>query len=169
VLGLCNGCIQVLYADELGPRPDFNNAISKTLYLYDFYECKCNLVDDANSAVISALKREIGERTDYLNHIVQLKAGGWHIDSNYISMLKRHMRVIPVSFGAGESKNMLTTAQVYLSQGGVAIHPKFDKLIMALRTATVGTEGTLDKKLTQFDDTFDAFRMALRFFKSEIR
>ena len=171
VLGLSNGCIQILYADELGPRPDFNNAISKTLYLYDFYECKCILVDAANSAVISALKRELGERTDYLSHIAQLKAG-WHVDNNDITGLKRHMRVIPVSFGAGESKNMLTTAQVYLSQGGVAIHPKFDKLIMALRTATilvVGTDGTLDKELTQFDDTFDAFRMALRFFKSEKR
>jgi hypothetical protein len=31
MLGLSNGCIQVLYADELGPRPDFNNTISKTL------------------------------------------------------------------------------------------------------------------------------------------
>jgi hypothetical protein len=170
VLGLSNGCIQILYADELGPIPDFNNAISKTLYLYDFYECKCILVDAANSAVISALKRELGERTDYLSHIAQLKAG-WHIDNNDITGLKRHMRVIPVSFGAGESKSMLTTAQVYLSQGGVAIHPKFDKLIMALRTATivVGTDGALDKELTQFDDTFDAFRMALRFFKSEKR
>lgn len=169
LLGLFNSCIQVLHADELGPRPDFNNAISKTLYLYDFYECKCILVDAANSAVISALKRELGERTDYLNHIAQLKTG-WHIDSNDIGMLKRHMRVIPVSFGAGESKSMLTTAQVYLSQGGVAIHPKFDKLIMALRTATVArTDGALDKELTQFDDTFDAFRMGLRFFKSEKR
>jgi hypothetical protein len=45
----------------------------------------------------------------------------------------------------------------------VAINPRFDKLITALRTA-VDNEGTLDKETTSYDDIFDAYRLALEFY-----
>jgi hypothetical protein len=38
---------------------------------------------------------------------------------------------------------------------------KFDKLITALRTATVDNDGTL---ATSYNDIFDAFRLALKFY-----
>jgi hypothetical protein len=46
----------------------------------------------------------------------------------------------------------------------IAINPdKFDKLITALRTA-VDNGGTLDKESTSYNDIFDAFRLALKFY-----
>jgi hypothetical protein len=49
--------------------------------------------------------------------------------------------------------------------GKIAINPdKFDKLITALRTA-VDNNGTLDKESTSYNDIFDAFRLALKFYQ----
>ena len=46
-------------------------------------------------------------------------------------------------------------------------HPdRFDKLITALRTA-VDNDGTLDKEATSYDDIFDAFRLAMKFYHFE--
>lgn len=49
-----------------------------------------------------------------------------------------------------------------LEQGLLQIHPKFDKLIVSLRTA-IEEEGNLDKELTSYDDIFDAFRLARKY------
>ncbi|MFL6327560.1 MAG: hypothetical protein ACJ71I_08810 [Nitrososphaeraceae archaeon] len=48
----------------------------------------------------------------------------------------------------------------------IAINPdKFDKLIItALRTA-VDNDGVLDKEATSYNDIFDAFRLALKFYR----
>jgi len=50
----------------------------------------------------------------------------------------------------------------------IAINPdKFDKLIIiALRTA-VDNDGILDKEVTSYNDIFDAFRLALKFYRFE--
>jgi hypothetical protein len=57
---------------------------------------------------------------------------------------------------------------IFLEKELVAINPRFDKLITALRTA-VDNEGTLDKEATSYDDIFDTYRLALEFYhhKSE--
>ena len=48
--------------------------------------------------------------------------------------------------------------------GKIAINPdRFDKLITSLRTA-VDNDGVLDKGATSYNDIFDAFRLALRFY-----
>jgi hypothetical protein len=74
------------------------------------------------------------------------------------------MFVIPVPFSK-EHKGMLAHCKELLEyqNGMVAIHPKHNKLITALRTAVENGEGYLDKELTSFDDCFDAFRMSLLF------
>ena len=52
-------------------------------------------------------------------------------------------------------------------RGKIAINPdRFDKLITALRTA-VDNDGILDKELTSYNDIFDAFRLALKFYRYE--
>jgi hypothetical protein len=43
---------------------------------------------------------------------------------------------------------------------------KFSKLITTLRTA-VDKDGTLDKESTSYNDIFDAFRLALKFYHFE--
>jgi hypothetical protein len=48
--------------------------------------------------------------------------------------------------------------------GRIAINPdKFDKLITSLRSA-LDLDGTLDKESTSYNDIFDAFRLALKFY-----
>jgi hypothetical protein len=52
--------------------------------------------------------------------------------------------------------------------GKIAINPdKIDKLITSLRTA-VDNDGTLDKEAT-YNDIFDAFRLALKFYHFQER
>ena len=47
----------------------------------------------------------------------------------------------------------------------IATNPdRFDKLITALRTA-VDNDGNLDKEATSYNDIFDAFRLALKFYR----
>jgi hypothetical protein len=51
--------------------------------------------------------------------------------------------------------------------GKIAVNPdRFDKLITALRTA-VDNDGKLDKEATSYNDIFDAFSLALKFYHFE--
>jgi hypothetical protein len=47
---------------------------------------------------------------------------------------------------------------------GLPSIPVFEKLITSLRTA-VDNEGVLDKEATSYNDIFDAFRLALKFYQ----
>jgi hypothetical protein len=49
------------------------------------------------------------------------------------------------------------------NKGAIAIHPRHNKLITALRTAVENGEGMLDKDATSHDDLFDSFRLSLMF------
>ena len=76
------------------------------------------------------------------------------------------MFVIPVSF-AKYHKEMLSHTKEFLEyrNGYVAIHPKHNKLITALRKAVEKGDGTLDKEATSHDDLFDSFRLSLQFWR----
>lgn len=161
--------LECIFANEES-RPNFDEAISKTLYLYNWNNCRAILIDSSAPAVISAIKTALQERKDYLTQIDELKSQ-WNVNPKEPTELVRYgMRCIPVGFGAGESAVMLNTAQVFMSAGGIAIHPSFSKLIYALRTATIKPEtGALNKAETQYDDTLDAFRICLKAFKAETK
>ena len=77
------------------------------------------------------------------------------------------MRIVPVNFNS-EHKAMLGHCKMILESDPrkIAINPVFDKLITALRTA-VDNDGTLDKESTSYNDIFDAFRLALKFYYFE--
>ena len=47
--------------------------------------------------------------------------------------------------------------------GYVAIHPRYNKLVTALRTAVENGGSILDKEAMSHDDLFDAFRLSLQF------
>jgi hypothetical protein len=55
-----------------------------------------------------------------------------------------------------------------MSNGLVTIYLKerFDKLITSLRTAA-DNEGVLDKEATSYADIFDAFKLAMKFYRFE--
>jgi hypothetical protein len=74
--------------------------------------------------------------------------------------------VVPVNFNS-EHKAMLGHCKMIMENDGgrIAINPdRFDKLITALRTP-VDNDGTLDKESTSYNDIFDAFRLALKFYR----
>jgi hypothetical protein len=77
----------------------------------------------------------------------------------------KDMRIVPVNFNS-EHKAMLGHCKMIMENDGgrIAINPdRFDKLITTLRTA-MDNDGTLDKEATSYNDIFDAFRLALKFY-----
>jgi hypothetical protein len=71
----------------------------------------------------------------------------------------------PLPF-ARQHKDIVVHCKMLLSKETIAIHPRFDKLITSLRTA-VDNEGTLDKEAISYPDIFDAFRLAMKFYRFE--
>ena len=73
------------------------------------------------------------------------------------------MYIIPVPFSKIH-KNMLAHKELMEYQNGlVAIHPRHNKLIIALRIVVENGEGSLDVDATSHDDLMDAFRSSLLF------
>jgi hypothetical protein len=74
------------------------------------------------------------------------------------------MKVIPVAFSIYHAE-MLQKVKLFLDQGFLLIHPKFQKLIISLQSATA-REYHLDKsgKTTQFDDVLDSLRLSTQLY-----
>ena len=158
--------VNVLHAEEY-QRPDFNEMIKTTVHLLEEYNIRfdnsCRIfVDGANPSFISTLKQAVNEDSDYVKQIAYYKHNYAPIYD--LEFLQQNMFVIPVPF-TKEHKNMLAHCKELLEyqNGMVAIHPKFNKLITALRTAVENGEGSLDKEATSFDDCLDSFRLSLIF------
>ena len=62
---------------------------------------------------------------------------------------------------------MITHCKVLLEKGTIQIDPGFSKLITSLRTAVENGEGILDKQATSYNDVFDAFRLAMKYYEFE--
>jgi hypothetical protein len=115
---------------------------------------------NANPSFIKSLKLQIGEDQDYDKVIARYRSE--KLGDNW----SQDMKIVPVNFNS-EHKAMLGHCKMILENDGgrIAINPdKFDKLITALRTA-VDNDGTLDKEATSYNDIFDAFRLALKFYR----
>jgi hypothetical protein len=150
--------IQILHAEEYH-RPDYNEMLSVVYGLMSKYQVDKVYIDGANPSFIKSLKLQIGEDAEYDKVIARYKSEG--LGDNW----GENMRVVPVNFNS-EHKAMLGHCKMILENDGgrIAINPdRFDKLITALRTA-VDNDGTLDKESTSYNDIFDAFRLALRFY-----
>jgi hypothetical protein len=149
--------IQIMHAEEY-QRPDFNQMLSTVWDLFrSFGKINKIYIDGSNPSFIRALKIQIGEDEEYEEIIKEAKSR----KRNY----EFSMDVVPVSFST-EHKSMLGNCKMLLERDGgyIAINPKFDKLITSLRTA-VENDGILDKEATSYDDVFDAFRLALCFYR----
>jgi hypothetical protein len=149
--------VQILHAEEYH-RPDYNEMLSLVYRLMSKYQVDAVYIDGANPSFIRSLKLQIGEDPDYDKVIARYKTEGWG-DS-----WTKDMRVIPVNFNK-DHKAMLGHCKMILEDEGgrIAINPVFDKLITSLRTA-VDKDGALDKESTSYNDIFDAFRLALKFY-----
>jgi hypothetical protein len=100
------------------------------------FENRCHVfIDGANPEFIRALKDRLGEDTDYDRLITHLKTS-YGKDYGLPSLIE-NMCVIPVNF-RNEHKQMLLHTKKVLEigkDGGLILHPSFNKLIVALRTA----------------------------------
>jgi Terminase RNaseH-like domain len=155
--------IQILHAEEYH-RPGYNEMLSTVYGLMSKYNVDKVYIDGANPSFIKSLKLQIGEDADYDKVIARYRSEG--LGDNW----GEYMKIVPVNFNK-EHKAMLGHCKMILEQepGKIAINPdKFDKLITALRTA-VDNDGTLDKESTSYNDIFDAFRLALKFYRFEER
>ena len=75
------------------------------------------------------------------------------------------VQLLPEFLISGEAC-VYNSGKLILEDSYIAIHPSFDKLITSLRTAT-DQDGTLEKESTSYNDIFDAFRLALKFYRFE--
>ena len=154
--------IQILHAEEYH-RPDYNKMLSLVYGLISKYQVDKVYIDGANPSFIKSLKLQIGEEADYDKVIARYRSEGFEDDAAL-----KDMKVVPVNFNK-EHKAMLGHCKMILEQDPgnekIAINPdKFDKLITSLRTA-VDADRTLDKESTSYNDIFDAFRLALKFYQ----
>ena len=149
--------IEILHAEEYH-RPDYNEMLSVVYGLISKYQVDKIYIDGANPSFIKSLKLQIGEEADYDKVIARYKAEGFDNWSEY-------MKIVPVNFNK-EHKAMLGHCKMILEHEPrkIAMNPdEFDKLITSLRTA-VDNDGVLDKEATSYNDIFDAFRLALKFY-----
>jgi hypothetical protein len=156
--------IQVIEASEY-LRPNFTDMIEKIWQLKQRYGYVSNIyVDAANPEVWQALKREFGENYNdqwVRDQIAECRKYNLHVEDR--------MFIVPVPFSV-EGAKMLQHTKWLLEETEedgsslVAIHPSFNKLLTALRTA-VANEYRLQKEDTAFNDVLDSFRLALTFYK----
>jgi hypothetical protein len=155
--------IQILHAEEYH-RPDYNEMLSVVYGLISKYQVDKVYIDGANPSFIKSLKLQIGEEAYYDKVIARYRAEG--LGDNWA----QDMRIVPVNFNK-EHKAMLGHCKMILEHEPrkIAINPvRFDKLITSLRTA-VDNDGTLDKEAASYNDIFDAFRLALKFYHFQER
>jgi hypothetical protein len=154
VTQLTYGRAEVVFAEEY-ERPNFGDMIQKIIDIRQNYGVQKLFVDAANPEIIRSLKRAFDEPENYEDQLAR-------IESKKLGHPVFHMDVLPVSFNT-EHKEKLSHTKLMLDRGRVAIHPTYNKLLVALRTA-VASDGVLDKQLTAHDDILDALRLSLKYY-----
>jgi len=113
---------------------------------------------------LKSLKLQIVEDQDYDRVIARYRA-------EKLGDGTQDMRIVPVNFNS-EYKAMLGHCKMILEQDPqkIAINAdKLVKLITALRTGVDNDDKTLDKEVTSYNNIFDAFRLALKFYHFQER
>lgn len=107
-------------------------------------------------------KDRVDEDTNYEQQVSYYKKAYHSVYD--LEFLQHNMFVIPVPFSKYHKLMLAHCKEMMEYQNGLmAIHPRYNKLITALRTAIEIGEGVLDKDTTSFDDSFDSFRLSLMF------
>lgn len=135
---LVDGIVNVLNAEEY-QLPDFDQMIAITLNLIDEFDIKfhnrCRIfVDGANPSFIRTLKDRVDEDTNFEQQVSYYKKTYPSVYA--LQFLQHNMFVIPVPFSKYHKQTLAHCKEMMEYQNGLmAIHPKFNKLIIALRTA----------------------------------
>jgi hypothetical protein len=122
---LTHGRAEVIYAEEY-ERPDIGDMIDLILDIKSKYGVQWLFIDAANVPVIRGLKKMLGEPTDYDTHIAKIRQRK--------QQLWQYMKILPISFNS-DGREMLAHCRLVLDKEKVAIGPRYNKLLVALRTA----------------------------------
>jgi hypothetical protein len=163
--GICitqgrNGKIEVLYADSLGERPRPEECIDLVVSLRQRLRVQNIFIDASAAGFVTSLKYRLGDQ-DYNSYESDRK----EVPDNIIDKLGHHLAygkryaVKPVNFGTMHRELLAHDLQI-ISKHRIRIHPSFDKLTVALRTATLKPNGTLDKENTSYNDVLDAWSLS---------
>ena len=120
-----DGMVQILEAKQW-EKVDFNEVLKEISTIITRYNPTKIYIDGANPSFIRSLKLELNEDPEYEKAIEFYN----HTKCDWTL----NMRVLPVSF-AKENKAMLGNCKLILESGLIAIDPRFDKLVISLRTA----------------------------------
>ena len=148
--------IEVLYSEEF-ERVDYIKALQTVEELYEKYKPMQLFVDGSAVSFIRSIKASVNDIVNFERIISEC-----HRDK--IDPSER-MIVVPISFSL-KHREMLANAKMIVESDQLAIDPRFDKLILSLRTA-VEADGKLNKEMTSFDDELDSFRLSLLAYKYE--
>ena len=162
-----NGKIQIVYSKEM-ERPIFQDAINEIKRLVN----RChygkgiqNIILDASNVEVYTTLCQLYNQNPSLQYLKERQLYAKKIDRP----LEESLFVCPVPFST-QHKNMLAHLKRIIEDTDtngtalVAIDSRFTDLVVALRTAT-STELDLDKAATVSDDTLDAARLALSYFR----
>ena len=162
-----NGKIELLYADSFErPRPE--DVVDKIVRLRQELRVHNIFIDASAAGFITSLKYRLGDN-DYNSYESRLNKVPDNIINRLDDPLKygHHYAVKPVNFSTMH-KELLSHDLQIISKHRIRIHPRFDKLTVALRTATLRGNGTLDKEATSYDDVLDAWSLSnLNYFFKE--
>jgi hypothetical protein len=162
-----NGKVQIIHSSEM-ERPVFQDAISEIKHLV----ARChygdgiqNIILDASNVEVYTTLCQLYNQNPSLQYLKEKQLYAKKINRP----LEESLFVCPVPFST-QHKNLLAHMKRIIEETDdngtalVAIDSRFTELITALRTAT-STELDLDKSNTLNDDTLDAARLALSYFK----
>jgi hypothetical protein len=162
VTRFANNRIEVLEADEY-ERADIQDMIDIVWQLKQKYGSLSAIYTDASMSVVwQPLKKLFNEMTNEKYVFDRIR----YCETHNIP-ISRTMRVIPITFSNHHAK-LLQHLKMLVDGGYLAVHPKFTKLLTALRTA-YATELKYDKSgsTSQHTDVFDALRLAVQVYNKE--
>ena len=154
--------IRILHAEELD-KPLYEEALDHIFQLRKKYGNVLNIgVDGSRPELVTSLKKKLGERYE------------WSYIQERLQYYKKHnidpaekMIIVPIVFNT-ESRSFMTSHSRRIlddPRGLIAIHPKFTKLITALKGAQFDDIGKLDKDESPHNDILDCFLEMSNFFK----
>jgi hypothetical protein len=162
VTRFANNRIEILEAEEY-ERADVQDMIDIVWSLKQKYGSLSAIYTDASMPVVwQPLKKLFGEIHN--DRYVFAKIREYE---NINQPISRVMRVIPTVFSTHSSK-MLAQLKMLVDGGYLAIHPRFTKLLISLKTA-YANELKYDKSgsTSQHTDVFDALRLAVQVYNKE--
>jgi hypothetical protein len=146
-----DGQFEILLADQY-ERASITDMIDRACFLVNKHHITKVFVDASRPGFIKDLKRALREYEHYEKY---------SREELHRMIHRGNMRICPITFGSGNGSEMLHHAKILIEEHHIKIHPSFDKLITSLKTA-YEIDGKLDKEMTSYNDTFDAFLLSLQ-------